>query len=131
MFKDRDTTMHKCSELPWEAPGCFRHDCEPHRGQFLRLLGTVSAMCGLASLCLVLPGLVGLPAGIIVGIVARKDLAMMNAGLMDPRGKELCEIARIRAGIGTVSSSLALLFVGSLWLIIQICVLVDYLHGLR
>jgi hypothetical protein len=118
--------MHNQSELPWLAPGCVRRDCEPHRGEVLCFAGTISAFCGLASVYLFLPSLVALPAGIIVCVMARKDLALMEAGLMDPRGKSLCETARNRSGLAIFSSSLILAFWGLLWLIPQILALLGY-----
>jgi hypothetical protein len=122
--------MNNSTELPWEAPGCCRRDCEPHRGELLCLVGTISAICGLTTICLVLPGLVAIPAGILVGIIARKDLESMNAGLMDPRGRELCERARIRSGIAVASSLLALLLLACLGLV-PILTMFPGLHLLR
>jgi hypothetical protein len=35
---------------PWEQPGCFRMDCEPHRGELLRGAGRVVFSSGAISL---------------------------------------------------------------------------------
>jgi hypothetical protein len=40
---------------------------------------------------------VALPLGLTVWVVARRDLARMRKGLMDPRGEEKTELARLAA----------------------------------
>jgi hypothetical protein len=72
---------------PWELPGAFRCDCEPHRAFILRLWGRVALMAGFLSIFLYLPALAALPAGAAVYVLARQDLARMRAGLMDPQGE--------------------------------------------
>jgi hypothetical protein len=82
-------------------PGNVRHDCEPHRGESLALLGDLSLLFGILSLCLTLFAcLVPLPwwvplacnlSGLCLGVpayaLARGDLAKMRAGRMDPGGQ--------------------------------------------
>jgi hypothetical protein len=75
---------------PWERPGGFRLDCEPHRGPLLLWLGRFSRGCGLLFTvpCLFgLSGLIGLPLGLTVWLLARRDLDRMQKGLLDPRGE--------------------------------------------
>src|SRR5262245_40727867 len=72
---------------PWERPGFVRRDCDPHRGEPLALLGSVSLLFGVMSLCLCLPALIAVPVGAAVWVTARRDLDKMRAGLMDPEGR--------------------------------------------
>jgi hypothetical protein len=75
---------------PWERPGCFRRDCEPHRGDMLWWLANASLLLGALALvpcCGWLPGLVGIPLSLCSRSLAKADLAKMQAGLMDPAGK--------------------------------------------
>ena len=81
-------------ERPWEEPGAVRRDCAPHRGPLLQTLGTVSVVCGFLSWCLFFPGLVGLPLGAGVSVLAWRDLKGMEAGLTDPTGRAQVEQAR-------------------------------------
>jgi hypothetical protein len=91
-------------ERPWEEPGAVRRDCAPHRGTFLAVLGAVSLACGFFSCCLVVPGLVGLPLGLATLVMGRRDLGLMEAGLMDPEGRKRTEEALTNAGVGIVLS---------------------------
>jgi hypothetical protein len=92
---------------PWERPGAFRRDCEPHRGPLVLSLGVaalyLSAYLAAAPLALqpALPWLPGRPlpawclplfplAGFLLSLaawaLARHDLALMRRGRMDPAG---------------------------------------------
>lgn len=71
---------------PWERPGAVRRDVAPHRGERLRFLAGVALACALLAYCLAVPALVALPLGVAVRIIARRDLARMAAGRMDPAG---------------------------------------------
>jgi hypothetical protein len=79
----------KGGERPWDRPGAVRRDCEPHRGPLLFWLGGGSLLCGIASLWLVVPALIGLPLGVVVLLLGGRDLKKMAAGVMDPEGAEL------------------------------------------
>jgi hypothetical protein len=92
--------MHDDGERPWERFGCTRRDCEPHRGDLLLPLGNVSMVCGMLSLATGLPALIALPLGFVVIGMAKNDLARIDAGLMDPDGREPVIVAAIRAGHG-------------------------------
>ena len=72
---------------PWEQPWATRRDCEPHRGELVRLLGFASLVLGALTLCTCVTAFLALPMGTAAWVMARKDLAMMRAGLMDPRGE--------------------------------------------
>ncbi|HWG44397.1 MAG TPA: hypothetical protein VN688_16585 [Gemmataceae bacterium] len=74
---------------PWERPGCFRLDCEPHRGNFLWWLGCAGFVLGVLALvpcCGWQPGLLGIPFGLCNRYMMKRDLAKMRAGTMDPAG---------------------------------------------
>jgi hypothetical protein len=66
---------------PWERPGAVRRDCEPHRGQWLILLGIIGLLCGIA-----LPPL-GVALALLTQRLANADLARMDARLLDPAGR--------------------------------------------
>jgi hypothetical protein len=87
-----------------------RHDCEPHRGDFLWLLGTASLVCGVLSCFLLLPGLVGLPLGVATLAMARRDLGRMKAGRLDPTGRERTEWAQNNARVGVGLSLTGIIF---------------------
>ena len=93
---------------PWEGPGAVRRDCEPHRGDHLALLGTVSVVLSAAGwvFSLLLP-LVGIGLGVAVVVMARRDLAKMRSGLMDPAGECAVKAARRRSVWGIVLGLLA------------------------
>jgi hypothetical protein len=95
-------------ELPWRRRRAMRLDCEPHRGQLVRLLGTTSLVLGVLSFCGGVTGLVGLPMGVVAWKMARDDLAKMQAGLMDRRGERKTRRGGDNAVFGVL---LSLLFV--------------------
>jgi hypothetical protein len=86
---------------PWEQPGGFRLDGEPHRGDLLSGLGNTALVAGFFAFALASLGLgllclpVALPLGLAVWAAARRDLARMGRGLMDPRGEDKTEEARL------------------------------------
>jgi hypothetical protein len=88
---------------PWERPGCFRMDCEPHRGTFLWWLACASYILGLLAL---LPcvgfwfGVVGVPFNLCSRYLTKADLTKMRAGLMDPAGEEHTSQARRLSTLG-------------------------------
>ena len=94
-----------------EGPGRLRRDCEPDRGELLLLAGTVSLYCGLFA-ALVIPGLLGLPLGLLTYRLGGRDLHKMRAGLMDPRGRRQTQTARRRGLGGVVLTLLCWLGVG-------------------
>jgi hypothetical protein len=79
---------------PWEHPGAYRRDCEPHRGEVLSALGTLSILLSLIG-CISLgaSAIVGFPLGLLVLYLARRDLAKMKVGQMDPHGASLTRSA--------------------------------------
>jgi hypothetical protein len=87
-----------------------RRDCEPHRGNWLRLLADLSVVCGVLSFVLVVPALVAMPLGTIVTVLAHRDLAKMRSGAMDPTGRPQVEGAARAAVVGAVLGALAWLF---------------------
>ena len=71
---------------PWELDGRSRFDCLPDRAWLLTPLARVSVLAGGLSFLCLLPAAVGLPLGVIVAFLARRDLDDMAAGEMDQRG---------------------------------------------
>jgi hypothetical protein len=90
------------------APGpMFRRDCEPHRGNWLLALGNVCMTLGALSLCLCgTGGVLAVPLGVVVWVLARNDLARMARGEVDPGGRRETENARTAAVVGIVLSLL-------------------------
>ena len=88
---------------PWEGRSGYylRRDCEPHRGTLILIFGILS---------LVFCGLVGLGMGIAAWIMGQRDLRKMDANMMDPAGRGNTQAGRICGMIGTILSSLNLLF---------------------
>jgi hypothetical protein len=100
----RPTDDH--DEPPWEQPGAFRLDCEPHRGGLLSALGTISLVLGVLSLFCFPLCVTGLTFGLPAWVLAYRDLARMRAGLMDPTGREQTHAALGQARAGVVLSVL-------------------------
>src|SRR4051795_13430283 len=59
---------------PWELPGNFRRDCEPHRAGLLRLLGALSLGLGVLDAVVVL--LFPLPLDTAVWVVGPVELTV-------------------------------------------------------
>jgi hypothetical protein len=88
-------------DRPWEQPGAFRLDCEPHRGDMLFFLARLSVSLSCVSLCMVPLAVVGLPLGIVVLLLSARDLRQMDLGLMDPGGGGSVRAARRNAAWAT------------------------------
>lgn len=101
---------------PWEQPSAVRRDCQPHRGALLQRLGLLSTWCARFSFILIVPALVALPVGLMVTVLARRDLARMDGGLMDPAGEDQTAAALFDAQIATMLSMCPLLALGFLCL---------------
>ena len=96
-----DDHQHEPEEpRPWEQPGAVRRDVRPHRGDWLRALATAALVCGLLSLCTGVAALAAVPLSVAAYELARRDLAQMRAGLLDPAGEGDAEEARARAVLG-------------------------------
>jgi hypothetical protein len=114
-------------DRPWEQPGQVRRDAEPPSSLLLLQLGTASLVLGLPTFGLVICGFtpmcsflgfgvalplmvfMGLPAGIFTLVLARRDLAKMRAGLMDPWDYDRTDEAATRARTGVFLNGLGLL----------------------
>jgi hypothetical protein len=82
------------NDRPWEQPGAVRRDAEPHRGEFLRQAAGLSlATAGTAAVgCFCLPaavaaGLFAVGLGIVVWVLAQRDLTEMDHGRKDSTGR--------------------------------------------
>jgi hypothetical protein len=102
-------------ERPWERRGGVRRDGEPHRGTMVLVFGILSIVFGAvvpAGACcgpLAVAGFVGLGMGIAAWVMGRRDLAKIDAGTMDPRGRGSTKAGKICGIIGTLVSSLMIL----------------------
>jgi hypothetical protein len=92
--------------------GVGRRDCDPHRGTELRALAVAGVLAGAASLCLFAPAVLGMFLAVAAWTLARRDLARMNAGLMDPAGHASTKHAR-DLGIAGVILNAGGLFLGA------------------
>jgi hypothetical protein len=103
---------------PWEQPGAVRRDVAPHRGNLLLLLAVAGLVCGLLSFVLWFPGVFGILLGVTSVDLAGRDLLAMDAGTMDPSGREQATRARAygqwAAGCGSIGLLLFPLFVSAL-----------------
>jgi hypothetical protein len=97
---------------PWEMPGAFRRDCEPHRAGLLVRLAHISMSSGYLSVVLyffmvplgplailllflvIAPVLIALALGGLTYLLSRHDLARMERGFMDRTGQAATESAR-------------------------------------
>jgi hypothetical protein len=103
---DRFTAEGPDAPRPWEQPGVVRRDCEPHRGDYLAVLGTVSIVMSLAgSLLSLLIVLIGIGLGVAVVVMAGHDLEKMRTGAMDSGGEGLVKTAR-RRGLWAIALGL-------------------------
>jgi hypothetical protein len=108
-------------DRPWERGLGVRRDSEPHRGPTVLLLGIVSIVCavvgGMVFWCPPI-GLVFVIAGLGMGIPAwvmgQRDLARMEKGEVDPRGRGSTQGGWICGIIGTILNMLAILGVGAM-----------------
>ena len=111
-------------DRPWERPGALRRDCEPHRGEFLLLLGRFSLALGCVSVCIPALSLMAILVGVVVLVLARRDLRSMGAGKMDPAGKS----ALLRAkGHGRLGILLGLICPIAVLATIPICYFLGWL----
>jgi hypothetical protein len=105
---------------PWDRPGAVRRDVRPHRGHILQGLAIASLIVGGIGLCLYPLGLfAGLPLGLTAWLLARRDLADMEAGLMDLSGKDAAQSARRLALAGIVVAP-----VGVLLLVVMVAIFI-------
>lgn len=100
--------LGEVQESTWAHAGGVRRDSEPHRARLLLVLANVSCCSAVTGLFLFVPALVGLPVGIVASLMARRDLALMDAGRMDPRGAGASAKAWDRATVGTCFNLVAL-----------------------
>jgi hypothetical protein len=123
---DRPPAEEPNTARPWEEPGAVRRDCEPHRGDYLAVLGTVSIVMSLAgSVLSLLVVLIGIGLGVAVVVMAGQDLEKMRTGVMDSGGEGLVKTARRRGYWGV---SLGLVVVG---LCVGLIVALNVLRNLR
>jgi hypothetical protein len=94
-----------------------RRDAMPHRGRVLVNLGNVSLALGLLAFCTAgLSGVISVPLGAVIWVLANADLQAMKAGELDSRGWPETEAARTAAASGVVLGVVFLIGWGLLWL---------------
>jgi hypothetical protein len=76
-----------------------RADYEPHRGGLILALGIISLVVG---------G-IGIVTGIIAWVMGRADLKKIEAGVMDPEGKQTTQIGYIMGMIGAILHGIGLI----------------------
>jgi hypothetical protein len=108
----------------WLQTGRVRRDCAPHRAALLGNLGTAALVLGvLAVLFCGLTGFLALPLGIAVWNAAETDLERMQAGLMNPDGREATrgagEQARQGAILGGAAAACWFAFLGLFYLLLS------------
>jgi hypothetical protein len=104
---------------PWEQPGCFRLDCEPHRGELLKAIASVSVAVSFISICPLtyIALILALPLSLSIWLLARHDLALMRKGKIDPHGEGLTDGARRLSFGAFVAAVIVSAFWGSILLI--------------
>ena len=116
-----DDILGENSFPPWERPGYFRLDGEPHRGNFLWWLACASAVCGILAMMPCwgwIPGVLGIPFGLGSYHLARGDLAKMRAGLMDPNGQVITSDAMKMGRLGFLFSAAGAVIWGAVLLLV-------------
>ncbi len=125
---------------PWELPGAFRRDGEPHRRRLVVALGQaafgLTFLLGGTPLALlpVLPWtrawefpewwglpllpLLGIPPSLAAWALARHDLALIRRGHMDPAGEQAMRIGRWWGYAGMVLAALFSLLSSLVWLML-------------
>ena len=99
---------------PWERAGAVRRDCLPHRGRLILALGGLAEFCGVFACLSVVTAPLAIVFGVTTWLMARRDLARMREGLMDPAGRRYTELGR---NLGLSGAGLALLGAAALLLL--------------
>jgi hypothetical protein len=102
------------SERPWERPGAVRRDVEPDRGRLILALGGLAEFCSVFACLLLVTAPLAIGFGVTAWLMARRDLARMRQGLMDPAGRRYTEQGR---NLGLLGAGLALVPVAALLLL--------------
>jgi hypothetical protein len=121
-----DEEEERIDDRPWKRGLGPRRDSEPHRGPMVLILGIVSIACavvGAVVFCCWPLGFIMVAAGFGTGIPAwvmgHRDLAKMNTGQMDPRGRGTTQGGWICGMVGTILNILSLLVVTA-WAVVHI-----------
>jgi len=111
--EDRERPAEDDEDYPRRSPyGPRRRDTEPHRGVLVLVLGIISLVFVLFSMCYGLGILVGLPLGVTAWILGTGDLRKIKNQQMDEEGLGMTQAGWICGIIGTILHSLVLLSCG-------------------
>jgi predicted Zn finger-like uncharacterized protein len=86
----------------------MRRDLDPHRGNLILGLGIFSIVANIGGICCLIPGVIGIPLGIVSLLFGLADVRKMDAGDMDPDGRGATTAGYICAIIGLVFGLLAI-----------------------
>lgn len=113
--------LRRPDDRPWEEAGAPpRRDCEPHRGTLILTLGRLSlclavpGLLGVAILPFAVASLVGGGLGLTVSLMARDDLEQMRRKVMDPEGEQSTLTGQTCSSIGLVIGIVGLVLAGLL-----------------
>lgn len=117
MQRENQSDEEEFHDRPWEESGRVRRDCEPHRAEFLSLLGVVALLLSALAM-LVWPLIIlALPLCITLFVLTTSDLQQIDAGLVDPLGRQGTRDARLWAIAGMVLNIGGLLGAGLMLLL--------------
>jgi hypothetical protein len=92
-----------------DDPVPVRRDGARHSGGLLLALGCLSLASGASAACVVYIALFGAVLGLIVFVLAGRDLIRMRIGLVDPSGRRLTRAAYLAGLAGVMLSVMAVL----------------------
>jgi hypothetical protein len=105
---------------PWEAEGQVRRDAAPHRGNWLRVFGTLALLLGIVASGCFFFVILSLPFGVVMWRLAAQDLAKMRGGQMDPNGEKETRDALTCAKVAVFIPFAGLLIWATFFLVAQL-----------
>jgi hypothetical protein len=103
-------------DRPWEQPGQFRRDGEPHRGPFLSISTEVILSLAVFGLCIPPLALLCILLALVALFLVRADETEIDTGRMDPEGLPYLQAARTNARTALIVSVCGLACFGGLLL---------------
>ena len=87
----------------------------PHRGPKIVGFAAASLATQVSGWCCFAGMLVGVPLGIVAWVLANEDLRGMDAGTIDPSGRQQVKTGKVLAIVSLVVGALYVLLIGSLF----------------